>query len=56
MEKTKQQFGKAVIDGKEKKYCQISLVVDDDEAINRISLTGRSTYNEVNRSTIFLYK
>lgn len=39
MEKTKQQFGKAVIDGKEKKYCQIYVVVDDDEAINRISLT-----------------
>lgn len=39
MEKIKQQYGVAIIDGKEKQYCQISIVVDNNEAINQISLT-----------------
>lgn len=38
MEKIKQQFGTAVVDGRERNYCNITVEVESDEGISKISL------------------
>uniref|UniRef100_UPI0040568417 hypothetical protein n=1 Tax=Acetatifactor sp. TaxID=1872090 RepID=UPI0040568417 len=38
MEKIKQQFGTAVVDGRERNYCNITVEVESGEGINKFSL------------------
>lgn len=39
MERIKKQFGTTIIDGTEKKYCQVSILLDNNDVISEISLT-----------------
>lgn len=39
MEKISQQFGVLTVDGEERKYCNISLEIENDEGISKANLS-----------------